>query len=53
MVGKSKPSPHTYLPAEAGDKLNAAWANVQKGSGTAKDEFGKIKADINRILKES
>jgi multiple sugar transport system substrate-binding protein len=53
MVGKSKPSPHTYLPAEAGDKLNAAWANVQKGSGPAKDEFGKIKADINRILKES
>src|SRR5688500_18030181 len=53
VVGKAKPSPHTYLPAEAGDKLNAAWGNVQKGTGTAKDEHAKIAKDVNRVLKES
>jgi multiple sugar transport system substrate-binding protein len=53
VVAKSKPSPHTYLPSEAGDKLMAAWNNVQKGTGSAKDEFGKIVKDVNRVLKES
>jgi len=27
--------------------------HMTDGSGSAKDEFGKIKADVNRILKES
>jgi multiple sugar transport system substrate-binding protein len=53
VVGKAKPSPHTYLPAEAGDKLNAAWSNTLKGTGTAKDEHAKIAKDVNRVLKES
>ena len=52
LVPQSKRSPHTYLPAEASSKLDGAWANVMKGVGSARDEFGRVLKDVNAILRE-